>query len=178
MWRFFVFHWVVNDLFVSNIILLIAIAFSRSPITFLVSDKLYSTIPNLTIQSQTSSHNFLYRVHSKNICSIESSLWGLKETCCHECLMIDPSNAKATFGQSTRMQWFLKNFLKLVVSVFIRELSLSTLRWVPTFQGFNNFSGFLHHFVLTKLATSSARATNKIVVFHCSVTVVKYMYLQ
>ena len=38
--------------------------------------------------------------------------------------------------------------------VFIRQLSLSTLRWVPMCQGFNNFSGFLHHFVFAKLANS------------------------
>ena len=34
---------------------------------------------------------------------------------------------------------------------------MSTLRWVPICQGFANFSGFLYHFVLAKLATSSIR---------------------
>ena len=37
-------------------------------------------------------------------------------------------------------------------------LSLSSLRWVPMCQGFNHLSGFLHHFVLAKLATSCIRA--------------------
>ena len=41
--------------------------------------------------------------------------------------------------------------------VFLAWLSLSTLRWVPICQVFNNFSGFLDHFVLGKLATSSIR---------------------
>ena len=41
--------------------------------------------------------------------------------------------------------------------VFIERLSLSTLRWVPMCQSFNHFLGFLHHFVLAKLATSSIR---------------------
>ena len=41
--------------------------------------------------------------------------------------------------------------------VFIRKLSLSTLIWVPICQGFSHFSGFLHHFVLAKVATSSIR---------------------
>ena len=41
--------------------------------------------------------------------------------------------------------------------VFIGKLSWSTLRWVPICQGFSQFSGFLHHFVLAKLATSSTR---------------------
>ena len=38
---------------------------------------------------------------------------------------------------------------------FIRYLSLSTLRWVC--QGFKHFPGFLQHFVMAKLATSSMR---------------------
>ena len=41
--------------------------------------------------------------------------------------------------------------------VFIRKLSLSTLRWVPICQGFSHFSGFSHHFVSAKLATTSIR---------------------
>ena len=39
--------------------------------------------------------------------------------------------------------------------VFIGKFSLSTLSWVPICQGLTQFSGYLHHFVLAKLATSS-----------------------
>ena len=39
----------------------------------------------------------------------------------------------------------------------IGKPSLSTLRWVPMCQGFSNFSGFLAHFVLTKIASTSIR---------------------
>ena len=41
--------------------------------------------------------------------------------------------------------------------VFSGKLSPSTLKWVPICQGFSKFSGFSHHFVLAKLATSSIR---------------------
>ena len=71
--------------------------------------------------------------------------------------IINPSNAKATYVQSTMTQRFLKNHLNPVMLVFIRKLSLSTLRWIPMCQGFSHFSGFLHHFVLAKVATSSIR---------------------
>ena len=40
---------------------------------------------------------------------------------------------------------------------FIGSLSQSTLRWVPTFQGFSHFSESLQYFVMAKLATSSMR---------------------
>ena len=39
--------------------------------------------------------------------------------------------------------------------VFIKKLSLITLRLVPMCQGFSDFLGFAHHFVLARLATSS-----------------------
>ena len=48
-----------------------------------------------------------------------------------------------------------ESHLNPVMLVFIEKLSLRTLRWVPICQGFNHFTGVLHHFVLTKLATSS-----------------------
>ena len=51
--------------------------------------------------------------------------------------------------------------------VFIGQLSLSTLRWVPMWQVFNYFSDFLHHFVFAKLATTSIR--EKIVNSNCLV---------
>ena len=41
--------------------------------------------------------------------------------------------------------------------VFILNLSVSTLKWVPICQGFSHFLGFLHHFVMAKLVTSSIR---------------------
>ena len=59
---------------------------------------------------------------------------------------VNPSNAEATFVQSTKMKTFL-NHLNLVMLVFIEELLRSTLRWVPTCQGFSHFSACLHHFV-------------------------------
>ena len=45
--------------------------------------------------------------------------------------------------------------------VFIGSISMSTLRWVAICQGFANFSGFLHHFVLAKIAPSSKRVKSK-----------------
>ena len=50
---------------------------------------------------------------------------------------------------------FFENHPNPVLLVFIEKFSLSTLRWVPMCQGFSHFSGFLHNFVLAKLATSS-----------------------
>ena len=44
-----------------------------------------------------------------------------------------------------------------MVLVFILKLSPCTFIWVPICQGFGHFKGFLHHFVLTKLASSSIR---------------------
>ena len=49
-----------------------------------------------------------------------------------------------------------ENNLNPIVLVFIGKLSLGTIKWVPIYQGFIDFSGFLHHFVLAKLATSSS----------------------
>ena len=53
-----------------------------------------------------------------------------------------------------------ENHLNPVVLVFIGKLSLSTLRKVPICQGFSHFSGFLHHFVLAKVTTSSTRVND------------------
>ena len=47
--------------------------------------------------------------------------------------------------------------LNPVMMVFIGELLLRALRWIHICQGFSHFSGFLHHFVLAKLATSSIK---------------------
>ena len=47
--------------------------------------------------------------------------------------------------------------LNPVILVLIGKLSSSTLRWVPICQGSSDFSGFLHYFVLAKLATSIIR---------------------
>ena len=51
--------------------------------------------------------------------------------------------------------------------VFIGKLSLSTHRRVPICQGFSHFSGFLHHLVSAKLATSSIRVndSNTLVIY-------------
>ena len=47
--------------------------------------------------------------------------------------------------------------------------SLSTLRWVPICQGFSRISGFLHHFVLAKLAPSSIRVNYVVVYFSTAI---------
>ena len=54
-----------------------------------------------------------------------------------------------------------ENQFNPVKLVFIGKLSLSTLRWVPMCQGLSIFPGFLHHFVLAKLATSNIRVKLK-----------------
>ena len=51
----------------------------------------------------------------------------------------------------------IEHYLNPVMCVFIRWLSLSTLRWVPLCQSFSHFSVFLHHVVLVNLATSNTR---------------------
>ena len=47
-----------------------------------------------------------------------------------------------------------KNHRNPIMLVFIGKLSLSALRWIPMCQGFRQFSGFMHHFVLAKLAST------------------------
>ena len=71
--------------------------------------------------------------------------------------VINPSNAEATFVQSTRMQRFLKKTSKprhvgIHWIVLIEYSQMST--HVP---GFQSFFTFLHNFPLPKLATSSIR---------------------
>ena len=70
--------------------------------------------------------------------------------------ILNTSNAEATLVQSTRTQYLLKTIYTLSCW-YPLESSLSTFRWVPMCQGFSHLSGFLHHFVLAKLATSSVR---------------------
>ena len=52
------------------------------------------------------------------------------------------SDAGATFAQNTKRQkvW---NLLNPIMLVFIRRLSVSTLKWILICQGFSHFSGFL-----------------------------------
>ena len=71
------------------------------------------------------------------------------------------SVAKATFVLSTKVLRFLKT-IGTVSWWYQRNtccmhgiLMLSTLRWVPACQDFNHCSGFLHHFVMAELVTSS-----------------------
>ena len=66
---------------------------------------------------------------------------------------LNPSNAKATFVQST-MQIF-ENHLNPVTLVFIGKLWLSTVRFVPMCQGFGQI--FFFHLFEKLLATSSIR---------------------
>ena len=54
-----------------------------------------------------------------------------------------------------------KNHQNPVMLVSIGYLLLGTLRWVPICQGFSNFSGLMHHFILAKLATSRIRVNTK-----------------
>ena len=64
----------------------------------------------------------------------------------------NPPNAEAIFIQQHKNA---KIFENPVMLVYIGKLLRSGLRCIPMCQGFGNFSGFLHHFVLAKLATSS-----------------------
>ena len=50
-----------------------------------------------------------------------------------------------------------ENHSNPVMLVFIGEPSLSTFKWVPMCHDFNHFSGFLHHFIIPNLPTSSRR---------------------
>ena len=69
----------------------------------------------------------------------------------------NPSNAEATFVQSTAMrQRCLKTILTLSCWYSLERYPWA-LRWIPMCQSFFHFSGFLHHFVLAKLAISSIR---------------------
>ena len=58
---------------------------------------------------------------------------------------------------SSKTQWFFENHLNPVMLEFIEKPSPSILRWASRYQGFSDFSCFLHYFVLAKLATSSIR---------------------
>ena len=48
-------------------------------------------------------------------------------------VLLNPSNAEATFFKSTTMQKWMENHLKPVMLVFIGKPSLSALRWVPIY---------------------------------------------
>ena len=74
-------------------------------------------------------------------------------------LMINPSNGKATFVQSTRMQSFFKKPFK-PSHVGIHLITLAEYSQMRThvlwFQSFFQFF-ILHHFVLAKFDTSSIK---------------------
>ena len=65
--------------------------------------------------------------------------------------LLNHSNAEATFIQSYKNTKIVENHLNPVMLVFIGKLSLSTLRWVPIFQGLSHFSGFLHCFFIGQI---------------------------
>ena len=67
-------------------------------------------------------------------------------------LLINPSNAEATFVQKHKDAKILGNHPNLVMLVFIRKLTLSTLRWIPMFQGFSDFSAFSASFCIGKIS--------------------------
>ena len=69
---------------------------------------------------------------------------------------VNPSNAEATFVQSTRTQILLKT-IKSLSCRYSLDGSRRVLSDEYHMPGFSDFSGFLHHFVLVKLANSSIR---------------------
>ena len=79
--------------------------------------------------------------------------------------IISPSNAEATFDQSTRTQKIFENNLK-PCHVGIHWIALTEYSMMSThvlgFQTFSDF--FLHHFVLAKLTTSSKRVKENSIV--------------
>ena len=56
---------------------------------------------------------------------------------------------------------YYENHHNPVLLVFIGKLSVSTITWVPICQGLSHLPGFLHNFVLAKLATSIIRVKCK-----------------
>ena len=70
---------------------------------------------------------------------------------------INPSNAVATFAQSTRMQRFFKTIKTLSCWYSLESSCWALSDEYPFAKGFNGFSGFLHNFVLANLAVSSIR---------------------
>ena len=58
-------------------------------------------------------------------------------------------------AQAWRMQRFFLKHLKSAMLVIIGKLLSSTPRWVPICHDFSQFSAFLCHFIMAKLATSS-----------------------
>ena len=77
---------------------------------------------------------------------------------------LNPYNAEATFIQSRRMQRFSK-----IIETLSSWYSLNSPRGVLSgeypYAKVCHFSGFLHHFVLDKLATSSIRVNTLIYTF-------------
>ena len=59
------------------------------------------------------------------------------------------------YGSKRKIDLFFKPSEPCHVGIHWIALSLSTLRRVPMYQGFSHFLGFLHHFVISKLAISS-----------------------
>ena len=81
-------------------------------------------------------------------------------TSCPECVggltdPFNPSNAEATFVQSTRMQTFLKSIQTLLCWYSLDSSHRVRSGEYPFARvSIDHFSGFLHHFVLAKLAIS------------------------
>ena len=71
--------------------------------------------------------------------------------------VVNPSNAVATFAQSTRMQRFLETIKTLSCWYSLESSCWALSDEYPFAKGFNGFSGFLHKFVLANLAVSSIR---------------------
>ena len=73
--------------------------------------------------------------------------------------LFNPSNAEASFVLSTRTQGFLEKSIQTLSCWYSLDRALAKYSRMSTHmcQGFSHFSGFLHHFVLAKLTTSSIR---------------------
>ena len=74
----------------------------------------------------------------------------------------NPSNAVATFAQSTRMLRFFKTIKTLSYWYSLESSCWALSDEYPFAKGFKGFSGFLHNFVLANLAVSSISVNRKI----------------
>ena len=69
---------------------------------------------------------------------------------------LNPSNAyRGYFRPKRKNGKMFENHINPVMFVLSGKLLMSSLRWVPNLPGFQSFSDFLHHFAMTKLATST-----------------------
>ena len=70
--------------------------------------------------------------------------------------MLNPSNAEATLSKAQKRKDFYKPSKPCHVGIHWEALTEYS-QMSTHMSGFNNYSGFLHHFLLGKLATSGIR---------------------